>query len=732
MLRMAVKRMAQSTPSTSQSALAKKYRDVVRSLITSLELRNPYNIDHCRLVARLCDQMARKAGFDKKSRELLIAAAEMHTLGVSLQMEEKKPYFSLPITRLGLSTGRDLPSHLREEQILKEVLGGVENLEPAIPAIVQRNEWFDGTASLFGLKGDQICEEARLLAVADAFVDLATPKKHRHQESSREALKRIMDRSGTQFDPRFVEALQEVMGDEDGSFKESGRTEHFETSRCRHYLNLGHLYIAIHETDWALRSYMKAEKIAVEMSDSGLQLGAISGQVMVYCDRRQLELARDTLQRARNRTHSEREKRGYHLMWGLVEWLTGREQNGSEILERLTSHYRKARNLPGLTASLTLHSYLLLIHHGLDNDEHVDTLQEFMELVARYDLFDVVERYRKFTLPLFLSAVLKGIEDPTARANLTKMGEPCQKALLENLSELEPSSWMMHLLPEPVVPTPASPMPQASAHKAAVAAAASDDDEAKSETIVIRTFGGFRVSKGEEEVAEDDWPTQKALRLFAHLAISRTPITDGAMMEMLWPDAPETKARNSLRNAVHQVRSVLKKIDERPPAKLLVRGRKSGTARLDFDYILDSELLEQYLKEATAASETGDTATAIERSKLALNLCQGEFLEGFHDEWAESLRVQHRELYMKAVGTLAHSYLDAEQYEEAEVAARRMIALDDLREDAHEIAIRALAGDGRSAEAIRHFEETVDLFEREIGVSPSSLTAVLQDTGLML
>jgi DNA-binding SARP family transcriptional activator len=715
--------MAQTTPSATQSALAKKYRDLVRSLITSLELRNPYNIDHCRLVARLCDQMGKKAGFDRESREILQTAAEMHTLGVSLQMEEKKPYFSLPITRLGLSTGRDLPTHQREEQILKEVLGGVPSLECAIPAIVQRYEWFDGTASLFGLAGEEIRQEARLLAVADAFVDLATPKKHRYQESSREALRRILDRSGTQFDPRFVEVLQEVMG-EDGSFSESGRTEHFETSRCRHYLNLGHLYIAIHEMDWALRSYLKAEKIAVEMSDSGLQLGAISGQVMVYCDRSQLELARETLQRARNRTHSEREKRGYHLMWGLVEWLTGREQNGHDILDRLISHYRKARNLPGLTASLTIQSYLALTHKGLDNDEHVDTLEEFMELVARYDLFDVVERYRKYTLPLFLSAVLKGIELPTARANLTKMGEPCQQALLNKLADLEPSSWMEHMLPEPVVPSVQAPLPKTSS---AVA-----KKEQPGDVILIRTFGGFRMSKGGEEVAEDDWPTQKALRLFAHLAISRTPITDGAMMEMLWPDAPETKARNSLRNAVHQVRTVLKMIDERPPAKLLVRGRKSGTARLDFEYVLDVELLDQYLKEASSAADAGETTTAIERSKLALNLCHGEFLEGFHDEWAESLRVQNRELYLKALGTLAHAYLDASHFEEAEVAARRMLVLDDLREDAHEIAIRALAGDGRSAEAIRHYEETVDLFEREIGVSPASLTSVLQDTGLML
>ena len=716
--------MASTTSNRGEAKLAERYLDLVRSLITILELRNPYNIDHCRLVARLCEQMAKKAGFDKESRQRVITAAELHTLGVSLSMEEKKPYFSLPITKLGLSSGRDLPSHQRELQILKEVMGGLPGLDECVEIILDRNEWFDGSASLFEKSGEQISQEARLLGVADAFIDLCTPKKHRSQVPSREALKRIFDRSGTQFDPRFVEVLQAVMNEEEGSFKESGRTEHFETSRCRHYLNLGHLYIAIHETDWALRSYLKAERIAVEMADSGLELGAISGQVMVYCDRRQLELAREALQRARQRTHSEREKHGYHLMWGLLEWLSGREQNGHEILERLTDHYRKARNLPGLVASLTFQSYLLLTHRGLNDEEHIETLTELMELVAQYDMFDVVERYRKFTLPLFLSAVLKGIEDPTARANLTRMGEPCQQALLENLSNLQPADWMGHLMPDPVVPTAQAPLPEASKAKGAGAA--------KPGNLLVQTLGRIRLRTATGEVAEDDWPTQKALRLFAHLAVTRTAVTDGLLMETLWPDAPETKARNSLRNAIHQVRSVLKKLEGLPDGERLQRGRKSGTASLDLEYDLDIERLEQNLREATAALEAGENETAIEKAKVALDLYQGEFMEGFHDDWVEALRVQYRELQQRALSALARAYLAAEKYEEAEVAARRMLAADDLREDAHEITIRALAGDGRSAEAIRHYEETVNLFEEEIGVSPASLQSVLQETGLLL
>lgn len=717
--------MTTKTQKLSDAQMTARYLDLVRSLITVLELRNPYNIDHCRLVSRLCEQMARKAGFDKESRQRVITAAELHTLGVSLSMEEKKPYFALPITRLGLSSGRDFPSHERELQILTEVMGGIPGLEECISIILDRNEWFDGSASLFGKRGEEISAEARLLGVADAFIDQCTPKKHRAQVSSREALRRILDRSGSQFDPRMVEVLQEVMAEQDdAAYKESGRTEHFETSRCRHYLNLGHLYIAIHETDWALRSYLKAERIAVEMADSGLELGAISGQVMAFCDRGQLEQAREALQRARQRTHSEREKHGYHLMWGLVEWLSGRHQNGQEILEGLISHYRKARNLPGLVASLTFQSYLLLTHRGLEDEEHLETLTELMELVARYDMFDVVERYRKFTLPLFLSAVLKGIQDPTARANLTRMGEPCQQALLEQLGRLEPAQWMLHLLPEPILPSAQARLPETVRAKHA----SSGQDGG----ILVQTLGRVRLTAGPLQLEEDEWPTQKALRLFAHLAVTRGAITDGYLMETLWPEAAESKARNSLRNAIHQVRTVLKKLAGPEAGEMLVRGRKSGTAHLDFAYQLDIERLEESLRQAQESLEAGQAESAIAQAKLALDLYQGEFLEGFHDDWVEGLRVQYRELQQRAWGTLARAYLAAQRYEEAEVVARRMLSADDLREDAHEMLIRALSGDGRSADAIRHYEETVNLFEQEIGVSPSSLTAVLQQTGLLL
>ncbi len=701
--------------------LETRYCDLVKSLITLLELRNPYNIDHCKLVARYCELMARKASFTRDQRKRVMQAAELHTLGVSLQMEEKKPYQALPITQLGLATGRDVPMHIREEDILRKVLAGVPELEDCIDVIIQRYEWFDGSESLYGLAGEDILPEARLLAVADAFVDLATPKKHRPQETTRVVLSRIMEQSGSQFDPRFVEALAAVMEEEEGRWKAAGRVEHFETARCRHYLNLGHLYIAIHETRWALRSYLKAEKIAVEMQDRGLELGAISGQVMVYCDRRELELARETLQRARTRSQSERERHGYHLMWGLVEWLSGRHQNGHEILEQVAAHYESTRNVPGLTAALGLQSNMLLVHRGVNDPDHQDCLERFLDLVSEHDLFDVVERYRSFTLPVCLSAVLNNVHTTTARAMLTRMGEPCHGALREKLKNNAPSEWVSILLPEPVIPVPEPRTPSK----------ASQEDH-QGPKVLIRTLGHFHLEYKDKMVAEDDWPTQKSMRLFAHLVASRSALADSYLMEAFWPDSTQEKARNSLRNAIHQIRSVLKLVLERPPSQVLVRSRKAGTVDLDLEYALDIEQFDDLVKEAGELIERDESEKALVKAKQALTLYQGDFLDGIYEDWADGLRVQYKEAYLRALSLLARAYLEEGNPEAAEISARKILSVDDLREDAHGLLIEAVGADGRPAEAVRIYEEAVELFEREIGIAPASLRRLLERIGLLL
>ncbi|MGE0495439.1 MAG: bacterial transcriptional activator domain-containing protein [Vulcanimicrobiota bacterium] len=67
-----------------------------------------------------------------------------------------------------------------------------------------------------------------------------------------------------------------------------------------------------------------------------------------------------------------------------------------------------------------------------------------------------------------------------------------------------------------------------------------------------------------------------------------------------------------------------------------------------------------------------------------------------------------------------------------DAASRQVGGLDDLREEAHALLLESLAGQGRSAEAIEHYERAVALFEEALGVAPGALRRPLEKVGLLL
>ena len=69
------------------------------------------------------------------------------------------------------------------------------------------HERWDGTGYPFGLTGDIIPLSARIVALADVYDALTTPRVYKPAMTHEEAATIIRDGAGTQFDPRIVEAF---------------------------------------------------------------------------------------------------------------------------------------------------------------------------------------------------------------------------------------------------------------------------------------------------------------------------------------------------------------------------------------------------------------------------------------------------------------------------------------------------------------------------------------------
>ena len=92
-----------------------------------------------------------------------------------------------------------------------EILKPMKSLRSVIPTILHHHENYDGTGYPKGLKKDQIPLSARIMAVVGAFEAMIAKKPYRTPRSIDEAMEEVRRNSGTQFDPKVVQALLEVV-----------------------------------------------------------------------------------------------------------------------------------------------------------------------------------------------------------------------------------------------------------------------------------------------------------------------------------------------------------------------------------------------------------------------------------------------------------------------------------------------------------------------------------------
>ncbi len=243
--------------------------------------------------------------------------------------------------------------------------------------------------------------------------------------------------------------------------------------------------------------------------------------------------------------------------------------------------------------------------------------------------------------------------------------------------------------------------------------------------LEIQLLGPFQATLDGEPITGFD--SDKVRALLAYLAVeSDRPARREKLAGLLWPDFAESSARTNLRQALTNLRRVLRDQAADPP--FLLPTRQTIHFNRQSDHALDAGDFA-----ALAAGQQG-RAPEFEALEAAVALYRGSFMEGFSlpdssafEEWILINRESTRRQALRALHHLARFYEEKEAFEQALGFAHRQLELDPYQEAAHQQVMRLLAQSGQRNEALAHYEAYRGLLETELGVLPLEQTQTMYE-----
>jgi HD-GYP domain-containing protein (c-di-GMP phosphodiesterase class II) len=201
--------------------LQQTYRGTVMVLSDVVEADDNYTADHCRSVVELTIATADVLRLTREQSQDLETAALLHDVG---KIAIPKEILNKP-AKLTDEEFELMKSHTLEGQALLDRVGG--RLARVGEIVRSCHERWDGQGYPDGLRGEEIPLAARIVFCCDAYSAMTTDRPYRAATTPEAAMAELRANAGSQFEPRIVEAVCQVIADDlrrgEGSYADAVR-----------------------------------------------------------------------------------------------------------------------------------------------------------------------------------------------------------------------------------------------------------------------------------------------------------------------------------------------------------------------------------------------------------------------------------------------------------------------------------------------------------------------------
>jgi HD-GYP domain-containing protein (c-di-GMP phosphodiesterase class II) len=185
-------------------SLEKTFLETVEALANALEANDEYTSSHARWITDLALRVGEGLGLDTRALKRLELGALFHDIG-KIGIPEAILAKPGPLTEAERRTVEKHP------ELGEKIIAPIDRLEEVRPIVRHCHERYDGTGYPDGLSGEEIPIESRIILVCDAYHAMTTDRPYRKRLTEEEALRRLEEGAGTQFDPRVVDVCKTVL-----------------------------------------------------------------------------------------------------------------------------------------------------------------------------------------------------------------------------------------------------------------------------------------------------------------------------------------------------------------------------------------------------------------------------------------------------------------------------------------------------------------------------------------
>lgn len=187
---------------------------VVETLAEAIDAKDAYTKGHSGRVAKYAREIAKRFGYTQKQQNEIYMMGLLHDVGK----------IGIPDTLINKTTkltDEEFAAIKAHPAVGANILGKITEMPKLSAGAKWHHERYDGTGYPEGLKGNDILEEARIIAVADAYDAMTSARSYRDTLSQEKVKSELIRCKGSQFDPVFADImLQMIEEDPDYNMRE--------------------------------------------------------------------------------------------------------------------------------------------------------------------------------------------------------------------------------------------------------------------------------------------------------------------------------------------------------------------------------------------------------------------------------------------------------------------------------------------------------------------------------